>query len=175
MNDLAPREKIFIASGAIILIALLTYFAIILPQQKKLVKYKRLIPIKESQIKECSQLIAEYNQLNGMLNRQKQLIERQGNASFMQSYLEQVASTLDLTIGSMIPKTIDLNDEYNENQVEIKLERISLDSLIIFLHKLENSKKLLAIKRLRIKRRYDNHSLSDVRMTISTLSLKIIS
>ncbi|MFC1854133.1 type II secretion system protein GspM [candidate division CSSED10-310 bacterium] len=169
---LAQREKIFIISGSILLAVMLIYMGFVEPYMERLQKLQQLIPKKEAQIKECQAMVGEYSKLKQILDEHKKRISENDSASFMQSYLESEASALSLTIASMVPKSHDLNDIYREDQVEIKLERITLDALVSFLHRIENSKRFLSIHNLRIKRRYDDHTQSDVTVNISTLIKK---
>jgi len=170
--NLAPREKIMVSAGAIVLFVLFLYFGIIGPKLDRLDELKRLIPLKEKQIDELKENIQDYYRLKQLLDEQKQKIDSRGSEPFMQSYLESEAAALDLLIASMVPKSIEVNEMYREDQVEIKLDAITLDSLVTFLHRIENSPSLLTIKNLRIKRRYDDQTLSDITTTISTLVAK---
>lgn len=167
--NLAPREKIMVIAGAAFLFIIFVFFGIIGPKLDNLDDLKIKVPKREKEVAESKLLIEDYYRLKQSLDNYKRKISDRGNEPFMQSYLESEAAGLGLNIASMVPKSVDLNDEYREDQVEIKLERITLDSLISFLYTVENSPKMLSIKNIRIKRRYDDHSLSDVTMTISTL------
>jgi len=169
--NLQLREKIFVTVGVILLVLVMGYLLLIEPQIKRQEDLQYLIPKKESQIAECKLMIAEYYRMKGILDDQKTKIEDQESTQ-IQSFLDTLATELEITIASMVPKVVDLNDEYQEYQVEIKIDRIKLDHLIKFLFRLENTDKMLTIKTIRIKRRYDDHTLSDVIMIISTLILK---
>lgn len=172
MNDMSPREKYMVLGAAVFVGIVLCYIFIVSPQLSELEKLERVIPLKEKEIETCQELIAEYKQLKVVLDKQKKKIGDRGSSGFMQSYLDAEASALNITVASMVPKSIDVDEEFTEQQVDLKLERLTLNSLVSFLYKLKTSDKLLTVKNIRIKRRYDDHSLSDVSLLISTLTEK---
>ncbi|MBN2383800.1 type II secretion system protein M [bacterium] len=170
--NLAPRERNTVICGAVLLLMLLLYFGIIEPKQARLEELKDRIPLKEQQIVELKNNIQDYYRLKQLLDEQKQKIDKRGNEPFMQSYLESEAAALDMIIASMVPKNVDLDDTYREDQIELKLESITLDTVVKFLYRIENSPKMLTVKNVRLKRRYDDKTRIDATLTITTLIVK---
>jgi len=90
------------------------------------------------------------------------------------SFIEDLANKQNIreNIGSVKPKTIPLNDDYDESIVELKVDNVSLSELVDFIYKIENSGHLLKVKRLRIKTRYDNRDLLNVTLQVTTYKRK---
>jgi general secretion pathway protein M len=100
----------------------------------------------------------------------KSKLEKKEASFSLLSFLEDLANQQNIreNIGSFKPKTIPLNDLYNESSVEVLIDNITVWQLIQYVYKIENSGHLLKIKGLRIKTRYDNPDLLSVTFRVST-------
>ena len=102
-----------------------------------------------------------------------QLKQQQKNFAIF-SRLEEVARQTGVQnkIQSMKPTISPPNEAYREESVEIKMEGVTLEQLIPYLHQVENSPQVLKIKRLDIKPRTDNRQILTVTFRVSVFTLK---
>ena len=89
--------------------------------------------------------------------------------SFIEATEAQVASKENLVYMRPQP-SVDQN-EFREESVEIKLEKIRLDQLVQLLYEIESANAFLKVKTLRVKTRFDNKSELDAVMTISSMGV----
>jgi general secretion pathway protein M len=68
----------------------------------------------------------------------------------------------------MRPQPSSVQDTVRENSVEIKLEKIRLDQLIRLLYAIDSTDACLQVKNLRVKTRFDDRTLLDAVLTISS-------
>jgi general secretion pathway protein M len=67
----------------------------------------------------------------------------------------------------MRPQPVAVKDEFKEESVEIKLEKIALDQLVRILYQIDTADAFLQVKNLRLKIRFDNKAQLDAVLTIS--------
>jgi general secretion pathway protein M len=72
----------------------------------------------------------------------------------------------------MKPTVSTPSEVYNEESVEVKMEGVTLEQLVRYLHQVENSPQLLKIKRLEIKPRFDNRQILTATFRVSAFTLK---
>ena len=72
----------------------------------------------------------------------------------------------------MKPTVSTPSEVYNEESVEIKMEGVTLEQLVRYLHQIETSPQLLKIKRLEIKPRFDNRQILTATFRVSAFTLK---
>jgi general secretion pathway protein M len=73
----------------------------------------------------------------------------------------------------MKPTVSTPSEVYNEESVEVKMEGVTLEQLVSYLHQIENSPQLLKIKRLEIKpSRLDNRQILTATFRVSAFTLK---
>jgi len=72
-------------------------------------------------------------------------------------------------LSSMRPQPTVQQGEYRQQQVELKLEKVSLQQLVRFLHALEFGRQGIQVKSMRIKRRFEDHSSLDVSLSVFSL------
>ena len=72
----------------------------------------------------------------------------------------------------MKPTVSTPSEVYNEESVEIKMEGVTLEQLVRYLHQIENSPQLLKIKRLEIKPRFNNRQILTATFRVSAFTLK---
>ena len=64
------------------------------------------------------------------------------------------------------------SEMYNEEQVEVKIDGVTLEQLVRYLHQVENSPQLLKIKKLDIKPRLDNRQILTATFRVAAFTLK---
>jgi len=87
------------------------------------------------------------------------------------SYVEKLTDQAGVrdNLLSMRPQQSTQQGEYRQQQVELRLEKLSLSQLVQFLYAIEYSAQGVQIKSMRIKRRFEDHSSLDVNLSIFSL------
>ena len=171
--NLSQREQRVLIGAGLISVCLLLYLGV----DSVVQKYDKLedkITGTREEIQKISRLRTQYMEAHQQLVDIKQKLDRMEKGFSLLSFIEDLANKADIreNIGSVKPKKIPLNDTYDENIVELKIDNVSLSELVDFIYKIENSGQLLKVKRLRIKTRYDNRDLLNVTMQVTTYKKK---
>lgn len=88
------------------------------------------------------------------------------------SYLEEIATRKDITLGDMQDRGSDsLGEGISRSTVEVGFARIDLPSLTGFLNEIEKSPQLVKVEKLRVRGRDDDPNLVDASVTVTTYSL----
>jgi len=171
--NLSQRDqRMLIALGAFILLMIL-YLSV----DSVLQKYDKLegkIVKKRKEVEDLTLLREQYMEAHKQLAGIKTKLDKMEKGFSVLSFIEDLANKQNIreNIGSVKPKTIPLNDDYDESIVELKVDNVSLSELVDFIYKIENSGHLLKVKRLRIKTRYDNRDLLNVTLQVTTYKRK---
>jgi len=171
--NLSQRDqRVLIAAGAFFVLLFL-YLGV----DSVLQGYDKLegrIATKRGEIEKITLLREQYMEAHKQLADIKAKLDRMEKGFSVLSFIEDLANKQNIreNIGSVKPKRIPLNDNYDENIVELKMNNVSLSELVDFIYKIENSGHLLKVKRLRIKTRYDNRDLLNVTMQVTTYKRK---
>ncbi|RMF86667.1 MAG: hypothetical protein D6736_14580 [Nitrospinota bacterium] len=171
--QLAPREKMMVIGGGIVILALLFYLFVLAPAMERMQVLDRLIQAAEQELQEMKMLQNTYRAQQQVLNDiNARLSKRQKNFAIF-SFLEDLArrSGLKNNIVYMKPSVTTPSEFYRESSVELKVEGVTLKQLIQYLYQIESSPHLLKIRRLHIKPRSSNRNLLDVTFQVSTFYL----
>ena len=171
--NLSQRDqRVLIAAGAFFALMIL-YLGV----DSVLQGYDKLegkIAKKRVEVEKITRLREQYMVAHKQLTDIKKKLDQMEKGFSVLSFIEDLANKEEIreNIGSMKPKKIPLNDDYDESIVELKMDNVSLSELIDFIYKIENSGHLLKVKRLRIKTRYDNRDLLNVTLQVTTYKRK---
>ena len=150
---LTKRERYYVSAG-VALVALFIIFQFVLsPLLAVKEKTKRSIQAKEQTLKELVSLSSEYRALKeGSADIKKVLALRPGDFTLF-SFLEKQAgrSGVKTNIKYMKPSISKDKGPYSESSVEMKLENITLQQLVEYLHLVESPENLVRIKRISVK------------------------
>ena len=172
--NLQRREKVILAGVGIFLglfiIAQLTIFPIL--NKRNLLRRQMVSQTKALQ--EMQILQADYKVLNkNAHNKEAQLKNRpQGFTLF--SFLDTLAgkSNIKPRIASMKPSTTNLkNSPYTLSTVEMKIDGLTMEQLVTFLHGIESSPNLIWIKRIAISRGDKEEDLINTVLQVETFQL----
>ncbi len=171
--NLSQREQRVLIAAGVFIVLMVLYLSV----DSVLQKYDKLadkIARKGEEIEKISRLRDQYMQAHRQLADIKAKLNQMERGFSMLSFIEDLAKKQGIRehIGSVKPKKVPLNESYEENIVELKMENISLPELVDFIYKIENSGHLLKVKRLRVKTRYDNHDLLNVTLQVTTYRKK---
>lgn len=169
MRNLSQREKVILALGIAFCIAVLAYLVVIAPYTSNMERIEHKISASQSQLEQVKAMQQEYSALARQI---KQISSDQqdvsGLFSFVENRVQQVAGRDK--ISSMRPVAPVRHDDMVEEGLEVKIERITLRQVVDLLQRLEQSQRPLRVKGLDMKVRFENKSLFDTSLTISTFS-----
>lgn len=171
--NITPREKrvLAIAAAAAVLMAVYLIADAIASSYQDL---GRKIELKQQDLAKITRLRDQYVETHRQLEEVRARLGKTQKDFSVLSFIEDLANREGIRekIGSMKPKKIPLNEEFEESSVEIQMDSVSLPKLVDFAYKIENSGHLLKIKRLRIKPRYDDRNQLNVTLQVSTYEKK---
>jgi general secretion pathway protein M len=172
MNLSQREQRVLIGAGAVVLLLILYVTVDSVLQGYEGLETK--IAKKREEVENLTQLRVEYMEAHKQLEEIKAKLDRMEKGFSVLSFIEDLAKKQNIreNIGSVKPKTLPLNDDYDESIVELKMDNVSLSELVDFIYKVENSGHLLKVKRLRIKTRYDNRDLLNVTLQVTTYKRK---
>lgn len=169
---LQPRQQIMALIGSGIVLILIVIMPISLAGSK-LSTMEKAISNGREQINDVAREIADYNKSRAQLNSIEGLLKT-GFDTSMATTLENLASQSGVkeNVESFKEKPLVPSEIYDEASVDARMSKLSLDQLVDFLYKVENEKsRVLRIKQLQIKPRYDNKKLVDASFQVSTFKL----
>lgn len=167
IRNLSTREKMILGAGIVFCVAVLLYVGVIAPYTSKMQGLERKISAGQAQLEQVTVLQQEYQSLAQQI---KQISTDQqdvsGLFSFVENQVQQVAGRDKLT--SMRPVAPIRHNNMVEEGLEVRIERISLRQAVDLLQRLEQSQRPLRVKGLDLRVRFENKSLFDASLTIST-------
>jgi general secretion pathway protein M len=171
---MSPRER-WLVAGAILFVGIaILYGFVIQPLVDNERSYQTRAQRKLEALTEFRDLAKEYRELEFTL---KQLEERALDGDSQGSLLavmESEAKKLGLAdkIASMKPFTTELDSGVVQSSVEMRVEKVDLKGLVDLLERLEKGKQSAVTSRLRIKTRFDDPTLLDATVMVSTLEAR---
>ncbi|ALC15355.1 type II secretion system protein GspM [Desulfuromonas soudanensis] len=168
ISNLSPRDRNALIIGLAAVLIAVFYLGIVSPYQSAIARLDSQIASRQRQLQEVQVLRQRYLSLQGALTQ----AERRGGSnrtfslfSFVENLTGQIASRENLVY--MRPQPVAVKDEFKEESVEIKLEKIALDQLVRILYQIDTADAFLQVKNLRLKVRFDNKAQFDAVLTIS--------
>lgn len=169
---MGPREQTFALAGAAVALLLVIVLPVVVASTR-ISKLEREIDQGKKQFREVVRSIDSYNAKQIQLaSLQKTLAG--GFDTSISTTIESIAEKNGIKekIDSLKAKSTPPSDIYEEQAVDVNLKRVQLSQLMSFLYDIENDpEKVLRIKTLSIKPRYDDKKELDAAMTVSTYKL----
>jgi hypothetical protein len=132
--------------------------------------------------KELSELTARYHEFSTLTNKYRSLrasvdaIEQKKNLTKTNS-MTQTIGDISLSLGIRgkmksikLTGTKKIVDQMSEESAEIQMEKLNMSELINLFYKIENAPMILAIKKVAIKKSFENPELLDTTMSVSLFS-----
>src|SRR5437868_9275377 len=163
----SPRERrlIMLAGGGVLLfIVLVTYASF----SAAIRRAETSLDEKRADFEKISRLAAGY----GALEQERQLLEarlRQSPPALM-SFVDSTARNDGVDVGGMSDRGVvggGQNGRPRESSVEVNLGKVPLDKLIKLLSDIERSPGVVRVRRLRLRKSYENKDALDVSLTVS--------
>ena len=173
-QNLQSRERLFIGGAGAALILFLVFKLTIDPLFKYSTELDRQIVTARRQLNELRTMQQEYQRQKSMVDSINSQLKKQPNIP-IRSRLDELAAQTGIrnkilqinTVASTTP-----SEMYNEELVEVKIDGVTLEQLVRYLHQVENSPQLLKIKFLDIKPRMDNRQILTATFLVSAFTLK---
>jgi len=162
-----------IVAGAILLGMFALYHLKVRPAVNRIETLKRVLPLKEKNLRDLRLKSEEYTALQGELGRMRKKIENQPKDFGILTYLERQAkeSRLEKNVAQMKPSTAPVGDSYIETAVEIKFENVTLEQITRFLLRMETSEGLIGVKAVHIRSSRKTRGLLNADVQVATLAL----
>lgn len=172
--NLQQRERILVICATLAVLGTLVFVLLIDPLLQRSALLDRQIVSATRQLADMQSLQRDYARQQSVVERINVQLQQQQKNFAMFSRLEELAGQTGIRdkILYMKPTVSPPNDIYNEESVEIKMEGVTLEQLIRYLHQIESSPQLLKIKRLYLKPRLDNRQILSVIFRVSVFTMK---
>ena len=174
LKKLNKREKYIVyGAGGIIALLIIVQF-IVTPFFKGREQMKRNLQAKTAMLGEMQQWQSEYQALkeNSQISKSRFALRQKGFTLF--SFLDNLAGTAGIKdrISYMKPsKTAQKDSAYKISRVEMKLDAITLNQLISYLHGVETSENMVDIKKLSITKKDKKQEFITVVMQVETVEI----
>lgn len=163
----SPRERrlmLLAAGGALLFLVLIGYasFSSAIRRAEAALDEKRI------DFEKISRLAAGY----GAQEQERQLLEarlRQSPPALM-SFVDATARNSGVDVGGMSDRGVvagGQNGRPREMSVEVNLGKVPLDKLVKLLNDIERSPGVVRVRRLRVRKSYENKDALDVSLTVS--------
>ncbi|HBH27381.1 MAG: type II secretion system protein M [Desulfofustis sp. PB-SRB1] len=170
LDRLARREKIVLAAGCIFVGGFLFIQLVAEPFFSSKETVRRLVDRRQFELTDMLMLRQQYI---GLVEQQSDIAQlvlaRSGDFSLF-SFLEQQAAAAGIKgrVAFMRPSSQELEGEFSESSVEMKIERLTTENLVDFLQRIEDREQLVFIRRMAIQKNSDEAGLLDITLNVLT-------
>jgi general secretion pathway protein M len=149
------REKYLVSAGLAGILVFLILQLLVFPHYEKQDRLSQMVRAKQKTLEDIRQLKAEYETLRVRTDWSKSRIDQRDRGFTLFSFLDELAGKAGLkqNITYMKPSTtIQKNNPLKISQVEMKLQAITVDQLVSYLHMVETSANMVTVKRMSVTR-----------------------
>lgn len=167
-----PREQTIALIAAGVVLILIIVMPVVVASGR-IGKLENDVADGKRQIKDIMRTLESYEQKKTMLAETQQTLSG-GFDSSLSSTIETMAESSGIKdkIDTLKEKPASQSDILDENSVDVKLKKVSLEELAKFLFAIEHEpQKVLRLKQLSVKTRFDNKQDLDATFTVSTYKL----
>lgn len=163
------RAKKILLMGLGILILLLVVQIAIRPMMQRFSNETRLVEAKQGTLAQLQDMSGEIAALRAKSVAIGDLIADQPRPGRMMTFLEEAGKICDLSkhITSIRPQTMPQGEDYEENRIEIQIERIGLAPLLKLLEQIEQLNLVIGVTSLDMTCQSDN--LFNATLTVATI------
>lgn len=167
------RKQILLIAGSVMVLFLASQL-VVRPLLKKKEKLAKNIERSEKRLQELVDLEKLYLDMKAENSRVEKDLQQRKQDFTLFAFLEGLASRdgLKRQIEFMRPSVKQLSDMHQEEQVEMRLKGVSLESLIPYLYHIETAPEKVAISRLTIRPQQRNRSELEVNLVVVTRKLR---
>jgi uncharacterized coiled-coil protein SlyX len=163
MIRLTRREKLLAGGLVIFIAAWLLFTAGVKPALARIETLNRVIFQKQQELEKLRARSKEYILIRDGLDNLRTKVASQQKTFELLPFLESLIEECGLAknVATMKQQVLEIDSNYSETIVEVRLEKLSLRHLVDFLGKVESSEVLARTKSLYIKRNATNKDLLD--------------
>lgn len=169
---MTPREQTIALAAAAVILVLIVVLPVALASSR-IGKLERDVGDGKKQLKEIMYALESYEMKKAELIETQRVLSG-GFDTTLSSTIETLADANGLKdkIDSLKEKPPSQSDIVDESSVDVKLKKISLEQLVNFLFAIEHHpEKVLRLRQLSVKTRFDNKLELDAMFTVSTFKL----
>ncbi len=151
--NLGRRDKLALSVAAVVLALFIILQLIIFPVIDRRASLRDLLESKKSRLLELKTLAAEYEALSQNARGNEDQLKQRPKGFTLFSFLDALAgkSGIKQNIIYMKPSTTHLkNSPYTLSTVEMKIQSLTMEQLVNFLHGVEIASEMIYIKRMSI-------------------------
>ncbi len=169
-RQLAPRERVIVSVGGVVVLASLLFLLVIDPLLTKIDKLERQAIRKSKERAELAALAAEHAVKYARLTKLEQRMPPSTGQFSLLAFMEEAATTVQIRdrIVGMQPQTPTTLQGYQETAVDLRLDGVQLPQLLDLLVALEQAPYEVQVRHLQIKPKYDNPVNLDATLRIVT-------
>lgn len=169
LKPLSPRERWMVAAAVLTVLVVGAWLGILSPYREKMSQLEAKMVSRQRQLRELRELESQYARLKAQMAMAERRLEGKGKSFSLFSFVEATTESQGIrdNLVSLRPHKVPAQGEFNEESVEVKLDRVSLEQLVRLLYALESAEAFLQVKTLKVKSRFDDSSLLDTVLTIT--------
>lgn len=167
-DNLSAREQLMVVGMCLALFGMIVgfggYFV-----SRDLTKQQRRIDAKIAKLEEIGELRSDYKRRLAEQERIAQEVRRNNGVRIL-SYLEKKSTEADLTLKGASERQGEAtgSEAVKEEAAEVRIDNVSIDRLYDFLRRIEEGNRLVKVRRLKVKKRFDNPKMLDAVVTVGT-------
>jgi Type II secretion system (T2SS), protein M len=171
LEQLEPRERRLVMVSAVAAALLLAWLAVVEPIADSLERLDRGLQAARRDAALVGELAARHRQLQAEVGTLERAAESGDGATSVFAQLESIAVPIAgrERITAMNPSSRSVGDQLTEESVELRIEGISMRSLVSLLHAIEQRERPFVLLRLSFKRQYKNPELLDATLVVARL------
>jgi general secretion pathway protein M len=169
-RQLAPRERVIVSAGGVVVLASLLFLTVMDPLLAKIDKLERQAIRTSKARSELAGLAAEHASKQARLAKLEQRMPPATGQFSLLAFMEEAAVTVQIRdrIVGMQPQAPISSQGYQETAVDLRLDGVQLPQLLALLVALEQAPYDVHVRHLQIKPKYDNPVNLDATLRIVT-------
>lgn len=148
------REVVLFSLAGLMVIALLYYLIVVNPALSRQKALREYVTKKQAEVTSMLEMKQQWETFQRARSDAERILRQRGEEFTLLTYLERVSreSGIEKKIRYMKPLSFpEKDDPYKPDAIEMQLEDIDVQRLVDFLYKIEHSRKLLAVDRLKVR------------------------
>ena len=173
LKNLSNREKILIYGAVLAVVLFLIYQLLFAPLLSSRSEYNLESARLEKSLYELKSLSEKYVAEKATYDRLKKMLDSKKGLSVL-TYLENISKNVGITenIEYIKPKGSETSEGITAARVEIKIDALPAQSLLVFLHEIEEKRVGLIVTYLRMKPFFKEKGKVDVIIGISDITVE---
>jgi len=171
---LNKREKFSVAAAAAAIVIFLVLQFLVFPLFEQNARLSRTISTRQKELDQIRLLQAQYRKTADKAEQAQRHLKTRKRGFTLFSFLETLAGQTGVKshISYMKPSTTAQKDSpYRLSMVEMKLSGVTMSQLLAYLHGIETSRDMIAIKRLSISKGEQQADLINTVFQVETLEM----